>query len=122
VYQILLAWPQLLGPGNRMWLDFVSHKLGRLLLPFALIAAGLATVAGLPHIWARLAASAQGLGYGLALADMAIPEGWRVKRATAPLRAMLVLVAAAFCGATVLLRPDRNFWRRRHGIPAGGTS
>ena len=122
VYQILLAWPQLLGPGNRMWLDFVSHKLGRLLLPFALITAALATLAGLPHAWAHLAASAQGVGYGLALADMAIPEGWPLKRATAPFRAMLVLVAAAFCGASILLRPDGDFWRRRHGVAAGGTT
>ena len=121
VYQILLAWPQLLGPENRMWLDFISHKLGRLLLPFALIAAAQATLAGLPDAWARLAASAQGLGYGLALADMAIPEGWPLKRATAPLCAMLVLVAAAFCGASVLLRPGADFWRH-DGTAAGGNS
>jgi len=121
VYQILLAWPQLLGSANRMWLDFVSHKLGRLLLPFALIAAAMATVAGLPDTWARVAASAQGLGYSLALADIGIPEGWPLKRATAPLRAMLVLVAAAFCGASVLLRSDAEFWRRRDGAAAGET-
>jgi cellulose synthase/poly-beta-1,6-N-acetylglucosamine synthase-like glycosyltransferase len=32
VYQILAAYPALLGPRNRMWIHFVSHKLGRLLL------------------------------------------------------------------------------------------
>src|SRR5205085_1070151 len=34
VYQLLRYYPQLLGPGNRMWLDFCSHKLGRLALPW----------------------------------------------------------------------------------------
>ena len=32
-YQILRYYPALLGPRNRMWLHFVSYKLGRLLLP-----------------------------------------------------------------------------------------
>ena len=35
VYQILIHFPALLSPFNRRFIHFLSHKLGRLLLPFA---------------------------------------------------------------------------------------
>ena len=41
VFQIMGKLPALLGPGNRMWFHFVSHKVARLLLPYALIAAAI---------------------------------------------------------------------------------
>ena len=34
IYQILARFPKLLSPGNRRFVHFFSHKLGRLLLPF----------------------------------------------------------------------------------------
>src|SRR5205085_2641067 len=37
VFQIVGAFPWLLSPANPMWIHFVSHKLGRLLLPWALL-------------------------------------------------------------------------------------
>ena len=39
VYQILFHFPALLSPFNRRFVHFLSHKMGRLLLPFALLAA-----------------------------------------------------------------------------------
>ena len=39
MYQIMRSFPALLGPRNRMWIHFVSHKLGRLLLPATLLVA-----------------------------------------------------------------------------------
>jgi len=37
-YQLLAIEPRLLAPwSNRLWLQYVSHKIGRLLVPFALI-------------------------------------------------------------------------------------
>ncbi|MEO8373553.1 MAG: glycosyltransferase family 2 protein, partial [Candidatus Solibacter sp.] len=43
VYQIVGFYPALLGPRNRTWLHFFSHKLARLLMPWALVAAALST-------------------------------------------------------------------------------
>ena len=43
VYQVARFYPALLGPGNRMWLHFVSHKLARLLLPWAMLAGAVAS-------------------------------------------------------------------------------
>ena len=60
VYQILFAFPQLLWASNRMWFHFMSHKVARLLLPFAILIALVSSFA-LPGIWARLAVAGEAL-------------------------------------------------------------
>jgi cellulose synthase/poly-beta-1,6-N-acetylglucosamine synthase-like glycosyltransferase len=110
VYQILFSFPGLLWPGNRRFVHFVSHKLGRLLLPFAMIATVIASF-GLPEPWRRLALLGQALFYGIALLDPAVPETYPVKRFTAIVRAFIVLVAAALCAIAVLFLPARRLWK-----------
>ncbi len=109
VYQVIRAYPRLLGPANRMWLHFVSHKLGRLLLPFALLAAA-ASSFFLPYPWNRIALGTQAAFYGLALVDRRLPEGFALKRISSPARVFTVLMAAAFCAAAILFQPERDFW------------
>jgi poly-beta-1,6-N-acetyl-D-glucosamine synthase len=68
-YQLLALEPRLLVPGvNRVWLQYVSHKIGRLLVPWALFAVLVATLmlAGSSPVY-MLAAAAQALFYGMAL-------------------------------------------------------
>jgi poly-beta-1,6-N-acetyl-D-glucosamine synthase len=110
VYQIMGLYPRLLTPRNRMWFAFVSHKLARLLLPFALLLAA-ATTAALDEPWRASAIAAQVLFYGLALADWWIPTGFFGKRLTSPLRSFVVLLAAAFCATFVLFRPAGSVWK-----------
>jgi biofilm PGA synthesis N-glycosyltransferase PgaC len=110
VYQIMALYPELLTPRNRMWFAFVSHKLARLLLPFALLVAA-ATTPALDEPWRVSAIAAQALFYGLALADWWIPPGFFGKRVSSPLRSFVVLLAAAFCGAFALLRPAGALWK-----------
>lgn len=108
-YQILLAYPQLLGPRNRMWFDFVSYKFARLLLPFALLAlAGLTPF--LPEPWRAVAVVAQLAFYAAALCDLAIPENWPVKRLTSPVRTFVTLMAAALCAVSIFFVPSRTLW------------
>lgn len=67
-YQILRLQPQLLVPFvNPVWLQFVSHKLGRLLVPYALLVLLITSGALAPHhsIYA-VAFAAQVAFYGLA--------------------------------------------------------
>ena len=113
VLQILWYFPQLLGPSNRMWIHFVSHKLGRLLLPYCLILIAVGTFL-LPAPWRVLASSAQALVYGLALLDPVIPDGAALKRLTSPARTFVVLMAAAFWAGSILFRSSDSFWK-----PAG---
>ncbi|HEY7283983.1 MAG TPA: glycosyltransferase [Vicinamibacterales bacterium] len=79
-YQLLALEPRLLAPWrNRLWLQYVSHKLGRLLVPYALIGLFIssASLASASAAYA-IAFSAQcgfyllaGLGAFLELADRA---------------------------------------------------
>jgi cellulose synthase/poly-beta-1,6-N-acetylglucosamine synthase-like glycosyltransferase len=110
VYQVIGEFPQLLGPKNRMWIDFMSHKLGRLLLPYAcLLMAG--SSFWLPSPWNMLAIAAQVIFYALAVFDLWAPEGFFLKRLTSPIRTFVVLMAAAFCAGSILFLPHGYFWK-----------
>jgi cellulose synthase/poly-beta-1,6-N-acetylglucosamine synthase-like glycosyltransferase len=110
VYQIIGQYPSLIGPGNRMWIHFFSHKLARLLMPWAMIAAAVAGF-GLPAPWNLWATGAQAAGYGLALIDPWMPEKFPLKRITSPLRTFTVLMAASLCAVAILFVPARLLWR-----------
>jgi cellulose synthase/poly-beta-1,6-N-acetylglucosamine synthase-like glycosyltransferase len=110
VYQIVRFYPELLTPRNRMLLAFLSHKLARLLLPFALLTAA-ATTFALAHPIRAYAWAAQVVLYGVALLDLWLPHGFALKRLSAPVRSFLVLLAAAFCAAFLLFRPSQSVWK-----------
>jgi poly-beta-1,6-N-acetyl-D-glucosamine synthase len=67
-FQLLALEPRLLVPGiNPVWFQFVSHKLGRLLVPYALAAAFVSSMWLAPASWIyATAAAAQVAFYGLA--------------------------------------------------------
>lgn len=111
-YQLLLLAPELLLPWrNPSWLGFVSHKLLRLLVPFALVGLLLATLLALGAgaepagpLWAFLLAQLG--GYGLALLHL-----WPPARRSALVRlasTFVVLNAAAVVGLWRVLRTGRN--------------
>jgi poly-beta-1,6-N-acetyl-D-glucosamine synthase len=116
VFQIVGQYPGLLSPANRMWIHFLSHKLARLFLPYALIAIAVSSF-GLPAPWAAPAWSAQALFYGVALADRWIPESSPFKRISSPCRAFVVLVAAALCATLILFVPGEVLWKETHVSP-----
>ena len=111
MYQIMRSFPALLGPRNRMWIHFVSHKLGRLLLPATLLVALGASVL-LPWPYSLVAVGAQAAFYGLAALDTVLPEGSPIKRLSSPIRTFVVLMAAAFCAPSILFLPQNLFWSR----------
>ena len=114
VYQLIGAYPGLLGPRNRMWIHFVSHKLGRLLLPFALVAAALASFWLPPSL--RLAAlGSQAIFYALAIADLLIPERLMLKRISSPIRTFVVLMAASLFAVSILFVPAKSLWTSTRG-------
>jgi len=109
-YQILMAYPALLGPGNRMWWHFVSYKLGRLLLPWALL--GLLVCSFLlPEPWRWLTCAAQLGGYGLAVVDGWIPAGMKIKKLSSPARTFVVMMGAAVLALKVFFVPPRSLWK-----------
>ncbi|HEY3499063.1 MAG TPA: glycosyltransferase family 2 protein [Polyangiaceae bacterium] len=106
-YQLLAKMPWLLVPGmNPVWFQMVSHKLLRLVCPWALVllfatSLGMAFAPGLSPIdvavW-RAFALAQGFFYGLAAL------GARAGRAGVVARTFVVLNAAAVVGLWRFLR------------------
>jgi biofilm PGA synthesis N-glycosyltransferase PgaC len=110
VYQTLTRHPRLLTPRNRMWIHYVSHKLGRLLLPWALLVL-VASSFGLPGVWRTAALAAQAAFYGLAILDAVLPDAFPLKRLTSPARTFVVLMAAAWCAAFFPLLPRRRLWQ-----------
>jgi hypothetical protein len=109
MYQIMRHYPALLGPANRMWIHFVSHKLGRLLMPFALIAAFVSAF-WLPGVLAPVAVLAQVGFYAIALLDRWIPDGTLLKRVSSPIRTFTVLMAAAFCAPFAAMSSPERLW------------
>ena len=111
VYQIIGIFPRLLVPNHRLWIHFVSHKLGRLLLPYALLAI-LVSSFQLPGVWKYMALVVQAGVYGLALFDGILPDTPVVKRLSSPANTFVVLMAAAVTGASVLFISPQKLWRQ----------
>ena len=108
-YQLLRYYPQLLGTRNRLWLDYVSYKLGRLALPFLLIMLFAGSLR-LPEAWRSVALAAQAAGYLLAAADPLVPEHFMLKRLTAPGWTFLTMMAAALLALQVWFVPPQRLW------------
>jgi len=107
-WQILARYPALLSPRNRMLLHFVSHKFGRLLMPYGLLAAAIAS------FWLRtplreIAWLGQALFYGLALAHPLLPGG--LKRIASPFRTFVVLMLADLCAPVFVFVPTARLWK-----------
>jgi cellulose synthase/poly-beta-1,6-N-acetylglucosamine synthase-like glycosyltransferase len=109
VYQVIGQYPALLGPRNRMWIHFVSHKLARLLMPWAMLTASAASFF-LPEPWNYWAVGAQALGYGLAFLDPFLPSAWPLKRLSSPVRTFVVLMMASLCAVCIFFVPARVLW------------
>jgi cellulose synthase/poly-beta-1,6-N-acetylglucosamine synthase-like glycosyltransferase len=94
-FQLLTLLPAALLPWrNPVWLQLVSHKLLRLVVPWALLAL-LPLSLALPAPWSWWALGCQAAGYGLALLGLA-PAVGRHFRPAAAAASFLVLNSAAW--------------------------
>lgn len=108
-YQILRAYPALLGPGNRMWIHFMSYKFGRLLLPWCLIALAVSSF-WLPDPWRWLLLAGQGMVYLLAAIDPLMPRG-PLKYVSSPARTFITMMIAALRAMSVFVKPAKSLWK-----------
>jgi cellulose synthase/poly-beta-1,6-N-acetylglucosamine synthase-like glycosyltransferase len=111
VYQVLWYYPRLLLPfSNRMWFHFVSHKLGRQMLPFAVLTLAASSLA-LPDPWRTLAVIGGLLFCFLAAVDPLLPPTSSAHRLSSVVRTALVFVAASFCALGIFFFPHRLLWK-----------
>ena len=108
-YQLLKFYPQLLGPGNRMWFDFMSYKMGRLAMPFLLIGLFVSSF-WLPAGWREAMIAGQVGVYGLSLLDGWLPEGTALQKVSAAARTFVVMMLAALCAVSVWFVPAQKLW------------
>jgi len=108
-FQILVDLPRLLSPSNRMWFHFVSHKVLRLFLPYALILVGVSSFA-LPSPYRAPVLAAQACFYLVAMADMFVPANWPLKRVSGIARTFVVLMCATLCAPAAVLLTRRTVW------------
>jgi biofilm PGA synthesis N-glycosyltransferase PgaC len=121
VYQLVCVCPALLGPRNRMWAHFVSHKLGRLLLPFALLAI-LVSSFWLPPILRTIVLAGQAIFYGMAIIDILVPESLPLKRVSSAAWTFVVLMAASLCAVSFFFLPAQSFWKPTRNPSANMTA
>lgn len=111
LYQTMRAFPELFSQRrNRMRIHFMSHKLGRLLLPWGLLSIFVLSFFQ-PPVWRASFLAAQILFYGLAAVDLAIPERSRLKRLSSPARTFVVLMAAAAMAVSILFVSHKALWK-----------
>lgn len=108
-YQILAQEPRLLIPFvNPVWLQYVSHKIGRLVVPWALVGLLISTIAlAQRHVLFALILAAQGVFYGLALSGAL----FQVRDRLARIAYTFVMMNVSAVAGLLALRRVREVWR-----------
>ncbi len=109
MWQAYRIYPRLLLP-HRMWLHFFSHKLGRLLLPWTLLAAVIASVFLPDSVWKWAILAAEAAIFAAAAIDPALPRRFPLKRLTSLCRTFLVMNLAALLSIKVFFVSPLSMW------------
>lgn len=110
-YQLLQLAPWLLSSENAIRFEFISHKLSRLAVPFALLALLIASVF-LPQPLYRAALGAQLAFYALSLAALAGVKIGPLSRLADPARTVVVLNSAALVAFVNFVTGRKAVWLR----------
>jgi cellulose synthase/poly-beta-1,6-N-acetylglucosamine synthase-like glycosyltransferase len=110
-YQLLQLAPWLLSHENPIRFEFVSHKLSRLAVPFALLALLIASML-LPQPLYRTALGAQLAFYALSLAALAGVKIGPLSRIADPARTFVVLNSAAMVAFINFVTGRKAVWIR----------
>ncbi len=110
LWQTFARFPQLFSSRNRMRIHFLSHKLGRLLLPWAMLCAiaGTVLLPQSPIRWILMAA--ESFLPLLALLDRLVPKGFPLKRLSSPARTFLAMNVASMAGLAVFFVEPTQLW------------
>jgi hypothetical protein len=110
-YQLPQIAPWLLSSENAIRFEYVSHKLSRLAVPFALLALLIASIF-LPQPFYRAALVAQLVFYALSLAALAGIKIGPLSRIADPARTFVVLNSAAVVAFINFVAGRKAVWVR----------
>lgn len=117
-YQLLQLAPWLLSRKNPLRFEFISHKLLRLAVPFALVALLIACIFLSQPIY-RAVLMIQAVGYGLSLAAMAKVKIGPLARFADAARTFVVLNSAAAVAFVNFVRGKQSNWVREATASSG---
>ena len=109
--QVHVRMPAYFSHANRMRFHFFSHKSARLVLPWAILLAWVATLALPPSPFRSFLLGDEILFVVVAVLDTFIPKTFFLKRLSSPARSFLAMNAAALLSPVVFLVPHRVLWR-----------
>jgi biofilm PGA synthesis N-glycosyltransferase PgaC len=109
LWQTFERFPELFSSKNRMRLHFLSHKLGRLVLPWAIVSIVIGTLLlpSAPRTWLG---GAEAIFLILALTDRFFPAGFPLKRISSPARTFLSMNVASMAGIAVFFIEPTRLW------------
>jgi biofilm PGA synthesis N-glycosyltransferase PgaC len=110
MWQVVRWHPEVFFVPRRMWLHFISHKLGRLILPWLLILMVVATALLPPGIPRTLLLCNEALFVFLVLADMRLRSRTWLKRLSSPAHTFAVMNLASLLSITVLFKEPAAIW------------
>lgn len=111
-YQLVQLAPWLLGLSNPLWFEFVSHKLMRLLAPFALLVALISSLLLIPQPIYRIAFLLQLAFYALSIIAMTRLLKGPLARVADAARTFVVLNSAAAVAFVKFVTGRRVAWVR----------
>jgi cellulose synthase/poly-beta-1,6-N-acetylglucosamine synthase-like glycosyltransferase len=114
LWQVFGRRPELFSGRNRMRFHFLSHKFGRLVLPWAILVFLISTIA-MPASWIRSALLiAEGVWLALAACDRFLARGSALRRLSSPAKTLLVMNVAAMAAVAVFFIPANKLWTQAH--------
>jgi cellulose synthase/poly-beta-1,6-N-acetylglucosamine synthase-like glycosyltransferase len=110
LWQTFVRFPQLFSSRNRMRVHFLSHKFGRLVLPWAILFAivGTLLLPGSAIRWTLIAGEA--MFFLLALIDGLFAKGFPLKRLSSPARTFVEMNVASMAGLAVFFMEPTRLW------------
>ena len=111
LWQTCARLPLVFSRSNRMRFHFLSHKVGRLAVPWAVLLAFGATIA-LPSSLFRTTLLVAEIGLiALGLLDRFLPRALPLRRISSPANSFLTMNAAALLSGLVFFVPPERFWQ-----------
>ncbi len=111
LWQVYARVPALFTSRNRMRWHFLSHKFGRLALPWMLLLLWGGTLAAPAGTFRTIALTAEFAPVLLAAVNFLVPARLPLKRLTSPSRTFLVMNLAAFTAMAVFFLPASVIWK-----------
>jgi cellulose synthase/poly-beta-1,6-N-acetylglucosamine synthase-like glycosyltransferase len=111
LWQLFVRLPQLFTSANRMRFHFLSYKLGRLVLPWAILLILGSTLALSDSRWRNFLLIDELMLAALAVLDRFVPRAFFLKRISSPARTFVAMNAAALLAVLVFFVPLETLWR-----------